>query len=134
MREDGLYGRALSRFILQALTNHPITVYGNGKQTSSFCYITGHCTGFAANFAIEKANGEVANIGNTKEFTILEFAQKMKGITKCNSKIEFQPLPKDDPKRRCPDTRKLEAIAGWKTKVSFDDGLNRTIAWFSKRD
>ena len=73
-----------------------------------------------------------ANVGNTQEVTILELAKKIKEITKCKSTIEFHPLPKDDPKRRCPDTDKLWRLVGWKPNVSFEEGLKRTITWFSK--
>ena len=80
-----------------------------------------------------KAKGEVVNIGNTKEVTVLELANKVKETTKCQSKIEFHPLPKDDPKRRCPDTTKLERLVGWKPTVSFEEGLKRTVTWFSQK-
>ena len=130
LREDGLYGRALSRFILQAITNQPITVYGNGKQTRSFCYVTDTITGLILLTISPRAKGEVVNIGNTKEVTIIELAQKIKRITKSKSTIEFCPLPKDDPKRRCPDTTKLEEIVGWKPNVGFEEGLKRTVIWF----
>jgi UDP-glucuronate decarboxylase len=133
LREDGLYGRALSRFVLQALTNQPITVYGDGKQTRSFCYITDTVTGLMLLTTNPKANGEVVNIGNTKEFTILELAYKIRETTKCRSNIEFHPLPKDDPKRRCPDITKLEQWIGWKPNVEFGEGLKKTIAWFSEK-
>ncbi len=133
LREDGLYGRALSRFILQALTNQPITVYGTGKQTRSFCYISDTVIGLILLTANSKAKGEVVNLGNTKEVTILDLAQKVKEITKCKSNLEFHPLPKDDPKRRCPNTIKLEELVGWKPNVSFEQGLKRTIAWYSKQ-
>jgi UDP-glucuronate decarboxylase len=133
LREDGLYGRALSRFVLQALTNQPITVYGDGKQTRSFCYVTDTVVGLMLLMTNPDAKGEVVNVGNTKEFTILELAQKIKEATKCKSKIEFYPLPKDDPKRRCPNTTKLERLVGWKPNVEFEDGLKKTIAWFSKK-
>jgi len=133
LREDGLYGRAMSRFILQALTNQPITVYGDGKQTRSFCYITDTVTGLMLLAASSKAKGEVVNVGNTQEVTILELAKKVKETTKCKSTIEFHPLPKDDPKRRCPDTAKLERLVGWKPKVSFEEGLKRTVTWFSQK-
>ena len=133
LREDGLYGRAMSRFILQATTNQPITVYGDGKQTRSFCYITDTVTGLMLLTATAKAKGEVVNIGNAHEVTILELAKKIQEVTKCKSTIEFHPLPKDDPKRRCPDTSRLEKLVGWKPNVSFEEGLKRTIAWFSQR-
>ena len=133
MREDGLYGRALSRFIMQALTNEPITVYGDGKQTRSFCYVTDTVTGLMLLTASEKAKGEVVNVGNSQEVTIIELARRIKEITKCKSPVTFHPLPKDDPKRRCPDTSKLEVLVGWKPQVRFEDGLRRTITWFSSK-
>jgi UDP-glucuronate decarboxylase len=133
LREDGLYGRAMSRFILQALNNQPITVYGDGKQTRSFCYITDTVTALMLLTASSKAKGEVVNVGNTSEVTILELAEKVKETTKCKSTIEFHPLPKDDPKRRCPDTNKLERLVGWKPTVSFEEGLKRTVTWFSQK-
>ena len=133
LREDGLYGRAMSRFIQQAITNQPITVYGEGKQTRSFCYITDMITGLILLTTTQKAKGEVVNIGNTQEKTILELATKIKQLTKCKSEIAFHPLPKDDPKRRCPDTTKLQKLVGWKPNVSFEQGLKRTITWFSQK-
>jgi len=131
LREDGLYGRAMSRFIMQALADKPITVYGDGKQTRSFCYITDTVTGLMLLTASDKAKGEVVNVGNAQEVTILELAKKIKELTKCKSSLAFHPLPKDDPRRRCPDTSKLEKLVGWKPEVSFEDGLERTITWFS---
>lgn len=132
LREDGLYGRALSRFISQALSGESITVYGDGKQTRSFCYITDTVTGLLLLTANAQAKGEVVNVGNSHELTILELAQLIKKDTNTKSAIEFQPLPKDDPKRRCPDAAKLEGLVGWKPNVSLDYGLKRTIAWFTK--
>ena len=111
----------------------PLTVYGDGKQTRSFCYITDAATGLLLLATCEKAKGEAANIGNAHEVTILELAKKIKEVTKCKSAIEFHPLPKDDPKRRCPDTSRLERLVGWKPNVSFEDGLKRTIMWFSQK-
>jgi UDP-glucuronate decarboxylase len=133
LREDGLYGRAMSRFIMQALADKPITVYGDGKQTRSFCYITDTVTGLMLLTINEKAKGEVVNVGNSQEMTILELAKKIKELTKCSSSLTFHPLPKDDPKRRCPDTGKLETLVGWKPQVRFEDGLRRTITWFSSK-
>jgi UDP-glucuronate decarboxylase len=133
LREDGLYGRAMSRFIMQALADKPITVYGDGKQTRSFCYVTDTVTGLMLLTANKKAKGEVVNVGNAQEVTILELARRIKEITKCKSSLTFNPLPKDDPKRRCPDTSKLEALVGWKPQVKFEDGLRRTITWFSSK-
>jgi len=131
LREDGLYGRAMSRFILQALTGEAITVYGDGKQTRSFCYITDTVAGLLQLAACKNAIGETANIGNAQEVTILELAKKIKEITNSNSPIEFRSLPKDDPKRRCPDTHKIETLVNWKPKITFEEGLKRTITWFT---
>ena len=133
LREDGLYGRAMSRFIQQAITNQPITIYGDGKQTRSFCYITDTVTGLMLLTITPKAKGEVVNIGNSEEKTILELAIKIKDITKCKSEVTFHPLPKDDPKRRCPDTTKLGKLVGWKPNVAFEDGLKRTVTWFAQK-
>jgi UDP-glucuronate decarboxylase len=133
LREDGLYGRAMSRFIKQALANEPITVYGDGKQTRSFCYIIDTATGLLLLTSGEKAKGQVVNIGNTKEVTILELASKIKENTKCKNQIEFHPLPKDDPKRRCPDISKLMELTGWKPQINFEEGLKQTISWFVEK-
>ena len=96
----------------------------------SFCYITDTATGLLLLATCERAKGEVVNVGNTQEVTILELAQRIKENAKCKSTIEFRPLPKDDPKRRCPDTSKLEKVVGWKPNVSFEERLERTIKWF----
>jgi len=133
LREDGLYGRAMSRFIMQALANKPITVYGDGKQTRSFCYVTDMVAGLMLLTASDKAKGEVVNVGNAQEVTILELAKRIQELTKCGSSLTFYPLPKDDPKRRCPDTSKLEKLVGWKPKINFEEGLKRTIMWFSSK-
>jgi UDP-glucuronate decarboxylase len=133
LREDGLYGRALSRFIMQALENKPITVYGDGKQTRSFCYITDTVTGLMLLTASDNARGEVVNVGNSKEVTILELAKRIRELTKSSSKLTFHPLPKDDPRRRCPDAHKIEKLLGWKPKTTMDQGLKVTIEWFHKK-
>lgn len=131
MREDGLYGRAMSRFISQALIGNPITVYGDGKQTRSFCYITDTVTCLLLLTASPNAKREVVNVGNT-QVPIIELAKRVKEIPQSKSPIEFQPLHKDDLKRRCPNMAKLEKLIDWKPNVSFIEGLDRTIRWFSK--
>ena len=133
LREDGFYGRAMSRFIMQALTEKPITIYGDGKQTRSFCYITDTIIGLILLAQSDDAKGEAVNVGNTQEVTILELAEKIRQVTGYKSQIEFGPLPKDDPKRRCPNTNKLEELIGWKPNVKLDDGLKKAITWFSKK-
>ena len=132
LREDGLYGRAMSRFIMQALTGKSITVYGDGKQTRSFCYITDTVTALILLASSDNVKCEVVNVGNTQEVTILELAERIREATKCKVAIEFYPLPKDDPKRRCPNITKLEELICWKPKVSFQEGLKKTVLWFSK--
>jgi len=133
LREDGLYGRAMSRFITQALANEPMTVYGDGAQTRSFCYITDTILGLMLLAFNDKADGEIVNIGNPSEITILQLAEKIRGLTKSKSALVHYPLPIDDPKRRCPDTSKVEKLLGWKPKVGLEQGLERTVEWFGKR-
>lgn len=130
IRADGAYGRAVPRFMSQALTDKPITVYGDGTQTRSFCYVTDTATGLIKLLTGENAKGEIVNIGNPKEITILELAQKIKQLTESSSPLSFQPLPVDDPKRRCPDISKAKKILRWSPKISLEQGLQRTIAWF----
>ena len=130
LREDGFYGRAMSRFIMQALKDKPLTVYGDGKQTRSFCYVTDTVTGLMLLTTNDEAKGEVVNVGSSQEVTILELAVKIKELTKSGSGLSFHPLPKDDPRRRCPDTGKIEKLLGWKPKVGLKHGLKRTIEWY----
>ena len=108
-----------------------MTVYGDGKQTRSFCYISDTATALMLLMSCEKAKGEVVNVGNTQEVTILELAQKIREYLGCQSEIVFGPLPKDDPKRRKPDVAKLQSLVGWVPKVGFEEGLKRTLQWFS---
>jgi len=131
LRPDGAYGRALSRFILQSLENKPITIYGDGSQTRSFNYITDTITGIMAIMATKSFNGESVNVGSSNEITILELAKIIKKITKSKSDITFLPPANDDPKRRCPDTSKLQEIE-WKPTVLLEEGLEKTIEWIRK--
>ncbi len=132
LREDGLYGRAVSRFITQTLTNQPITVYGDGKQTRSFCYVTDTVSGLMLLATSKEACGRVLNIGNSQEITILELAKKIKKLTHSKSPLTYHPLPEDDPQRRCPDISLAKKLLGWKPKVGLEEGLARTIAWFKR--
>ena len=133
LREDGLYGRALSRFIFQAMTNQPITVYGDGKQTRSFCYISDTATSLVLLINEPKAKGQVVNVGNTNEITILELANMIREATRTKMSLEFHPFPKDDPKRRQPDTSKMFELIGKLPQVSLDKGLIRTVEWFTQK-
>jgi UDP-glucuronate decarboxylase len=133
LRAEGAYGRAISRFITQALANKPLTVYGDGTQTRSFCYITDTIIGLLLLLANEGARGEVVNVGNAEEVTILELAQSIKQLTGSASPITFHPLPEDDPRRRCPDIGRAESLLGWKPKINLEEGLDRTVRWFQRR-
>lgn len=130
MRAGDIYGRVVSRFIEQALSNKPITVFGDGSQTRSFTYITDQVEGILKLAALDEAEGEVINIGSDKETSILELAKTIKKLSNSPSEIVFQPLPKDDPKRRCPNITKAKKLLDWKPKVSLEEGLRKTIAWY----
>ncbi|MCS7136153.1 MAG: SDR family oxidoreductase [Nitrososphaerota archaeon] len=133
MRSDGIYGRVVSRFIDQALSGKPITVYGTGRQTRSFCYVSDTITGILLSMLSERAKHEVINIGNPRETTILQLARLIKRMTNSNSKIVFKRLPQDDPKRRVPDIKKARRLLGWRPYIKLEKGLERTIEWFKLR-
>jgi len=133
IRADGLYGRAVPRFILQALNNQPITVYGDGQQTRSFCYVSDTILGLLRLTTSKKASGEPVNIGNPNEITILTLAKTVKAIAKSTSPIVFRSLPEDDPKRRCPEMSKAKKFLEWHPKMNLKKGLQRTINWFRSR-
>jgi UDP-glucuronate decarboxylase len=130
MRFDGIYGRAIPKFIDQALHGMPITVFGDGSQTRSFTYLTDQIEGLLKLAALEEAMGIVVNIGSDREVTVLDMARKIQKITGSSSEITFHPLPEDDPLRRKPDISRAREILGWKPKVSLEDGLARTIEWY----
>jgi len=133
MRAEGVYGRVIPRFIEQALSNNPITIFGDGSQTRSFCYVTDQVEGLLKLAFLDEAKGEVVNIGSDKEMTILELARLVKEQTKSDSEIVFDELPKDDPPRRKPDISKAKEILGWVPKVSLEEGLRRMIEWFEEK-
>jgi len=121
-------GRVIPNFIKQALKNEPLTVYGDGKQTRSFCYISDTVEGL-----IKLMNSNYIgpiNIGNPREITILELAEKIIELTDSKSEIIFKELPEDDPVRRCPDITKAKEILGWEPKIGLEEGLTKTIEWF----
>jgi len=123
-------GRVVSNFITQAIINKPITVYGDGSQTRSFCYIDDMIEGLKRTLFLDKAENEVINLGNPIELTILEFAKLIKKITNSSSRIVFEKLPEDDPKRRRPDIGKAKRLLGWEPKVTIVEGLEKTIKYF----
>ena len=123
-------GRVVSNFICQALQNKPLTIYGKGTQTRSFCYVEDLIEGMN-NLMQSKVTSPV-NIGNPEELTILELAQKIRNKINPNLEIIFKPLPQDDPLRRQPDITKAKNKIGWQPNTSLDDGLDKTISWFKK--
>jgi len=132
LRGDSFYARVLSRFILQALGGEDLTVYGDGSQTRSFCYIPDLIYGVLLASSDVKARGEVVNLGSSCEISILDAAKKVMKVVGGKSGVSFHPLPEDDPMRRCPDTGKAKEILGWESKVSLEKGLERTLSWFRK--
>lgn len=123
-------GRVISNFIVQSLNNRPLTVYGDGSQTRSFCYISDMVEGLY--MLMNSAHTEPKNIGNPHEVTVLELAKKIKRMTRSKSEIVFAPLPEDDPTKRCPDISRARRMIAWEPRVTLDEGLRRTIEWFKK--
>lgn len=123
-------GRVVSNFINQALEGRDITVYGDGNQTRSFCYINDLVDGLISAMETAVLQSKVINLGNPDEHTILELAKKIKELTGSKSKIIHEDLPLDDPHQRCPDIRLAQKILGFDPKVSFDEGLEKTIEYF----
>jgi dTDP-glucose 4,6-dehydratase len=126
-------GRALPNFVYQALTDRPITVYGDGKQTRSFCYVSDLIEGIHRLMMSDEH--EPTNIGNPHEITILEFAERIRTLMDAKVKIVFEPLPQDDPKQRCPNISKAKRVlGGWGPKVNLEEGLRLTLAYFRQLD
>jgi dTDP-glucose 4,6-dehydratase len=123
-------GRALPNFVHQALTGKPITVYGDGKQTRSFCYVSDLIEGIYRLMLSEEHLP--TNIGNPQEITILQFAERVREHFKDARPIIFEPLPQDDPKQRCPDITKAKRILGWEPKVGLKEGLQVTMDYFKE--
>ena len=123
-------GRVVSNFIVQALRNEDITIYGDGNQTRSFCYVDDLVDGFIRLMNIEDAAVGPVNLGNPGEFSMLELAEQVIELTGSKSKLVKRPLPQDDPKMRCPDISKAKEILGWQPEVKLREGLERTIAYF----
>lgn len=121
-------GRVVSNFIMQALSNQPLTIYGTGKQTRSFCYVSDLVEGLYK--MMESNEVGPVNLGNPGEFTMIELAQKIIYLTKSKSKIEYRELPEDDPTQRKPDINLAKKILKWEPKIKLDEGLKKTINYF----
>ncbi len=125
-------GRMVPNFINQALEGQPITVYGDGTQTRSLCYVTDMVEGLVAAMMAPEAAGQVINLGNPDERTVMEVALLVRELVGAQVPIVHLPLPPDDPSRRCPDITKARRLLGWEPKVSLVDGLTATIEWFRR--
>lgn len=123
-------GRVVSNFIVQALMGEPITIYGDGSQTRSFCYVDDMIDAFIAFMARPETVTGPMNLGNPYEFSILELAEKILKLTKSKSKILFKPLPEDDPVQRKPDISYAKEELGWQPTISLDEGLGKAIQYF----
>jgi len=125
-------GRVVSNFIIQALQNEPITIYGKGNQTRSFCYVDDLITGLISLMNTADIITGPINLGNPFEITILELTKIIIELTNSKSKIVYKRLPSDDPKRRCPDISLAKSYLNWKPKIKLKDGLNKTIKYFER--
>jgi UDP-glucuronate decarboxylase len=125
-------GRVVSNFILQALENKPITIYGDGSQTRSFCYVDDLIEAFILLMDSNDDFTGPVNLGNPNEFTIKELAEKIINLTNSKSELEFKPLPSDDPLQRQPDISLAKEKIGWQPQINLEDGLKRTIQYFDR--
>ncbi|MEA3250989.1 MAG: UDP-glucuronic acid decarboxylase family protein [Pseudomonadota bacterium] len=122
-------GRVVSNFIVQALQGRDITIYGDGSQTRSFCYVDDLIEGIVRLMNTEEGTGPI-NLGNCGEFTMLELAEKVIRLTNSSSKLIFKPLPPDDPRQRCPDIALAKEKLAWQPSISLEEGLKKTIEYF----
>ena len=121
-------GRVVSNFVVQALLGKDITLYGDGSQTRSFCYIDDLIEGIVRLF--ERGDADPVNVGNPGEFTVRELAEIVRRLTGARSPVVLQPLPTDDPKQRRPGIGRARTLLGWEPRIPLEDGLERTIAYF----
>ena len=121
-------GRVIPNFMKQALRGEELTVYGDGKQTRSFCYVSDEIEGILR--VARSADSGPINIGNPSEFTILECAQQVLAVTGSKSRIRYEPLPQDDPKQRCPDISKARELLGWQPTIDLPTGLKKSLEYF----
>ena len=125
-------GRVVSNFIVQALRNEPINVYGDGKQTRSFCFVSDLVQGIYKFLLLDENPDTPINLGNPNEFTILELAKVVIEITNSKSEIVNNPLPQDDPKQRCPDIFLAKSVLNWKPTIELREGIEKTVAYFKQ--
>lgn len=128
MRKDD--GRVISNFINQAIEQKPLTVYGKGDHSRSFCFVSDLVEGIFKAMFTDKTKGEIINLGNPEEYKIIDLAQKIKKLTNSKSEIAFKELPQDDPSQRQPDITKAKKLLNWEPKVTVDEGLQKTIEYY----
>jgi len=128
-------GRVVSNFVMQALLGEPLTIYGKGEQTRSFCYVDDEVDGIVRLLMASESDEMRTpfNIGNPRELTILEIAEMVLKLTHSGSRLVFKPLPEDDPKVRRPDITRATTILGWAPRVTLEEGLGRTIDYFRRQ-
>jgi dTDP-glucose 4,6-dehydratase len=124
-------GRIVTNFITQALNGDPLTIYGDGSQTRSFCYVDDLIRGIVS--MIDSSEKGPVNLGNPEEFTVADFAQLVLRVTGSGSPVEHLPLPVDDPTRRCPVITRASQVLGWQPQIRVEDGVRRTVEWFRSR-
>lgn len=127
-------GRMIPNFITQALKNEPLTIYGDGTKTRSICYVSDLVNGLMRAMFHTNTMGEVFNLGNPEEHTVLEYAQTIIRLCNASSSILYESSRIDDPERRRPNIAKAQQVLGWQTKIGMEDGLRRTIEWFRSRN
>jgi UDP-glucuronate decarboxylase len=131
MRADD--GRIVSNMIVQALEGRPMTIYGSGRQTRSFCYVSDLVRGLVALADVAETPTGPVNLGNPDEFTVMELAEMVRELVGSASPIVHRPLPEDDPRRRRPDIGRAQALLGWRPRIGLDRGLPETVQWFAGR-
>jgi UDP-glucuronate decarboxylase len=123
-------GRVVSNFIVQAIKGDPITIYGDGSQSRSFCYVDDLVEGIYRTLMLESPIASPVNLGNPNEFSMLELAKVVLQLTSSSSSIEFKPLPQDDPKQRCPDISRAKFLLGWEPSITLEQGIHMTQSYF----
>lgn len=131
MRPDD--GRVIPNFVNQAIRGEPLTIYGDGNQTRSFCHVRDMVRGLMVAMATPEAGGEIVNLGNPNEMRVIDLAVRVREKVGCASSMAFEDLPKDDPMIRNPDISKAMSLLGWAPEVDLDEGLQDVIAWFASR-
>ena len=126
-------GRVVPNFCIQALEGRPITIYGDGTQTRSFCYVADLVEGLVRLMETDGLAGEIVNLGNPEEHTIRQFAERILALAGTDAALAFAPLPQDDPRRRRPDITRAHRLLDWQPTTCLDDGLNKTLAFFRQR-